>query len=97
MNDEELEKKIKSVGKKAFVQNYELFEDFQRGRISRSDAIEKLVTAKVSNEAGAAIRLGNAKLIFEHNRQYDPLSLVLSSNRVDNQTRDLARQLKASK
>lgn len=34
MNDEELEKKIKSVGKKAFVQNYELFEDFQRGRIS---------------------------------------------------------------
>ncbi|SEG19467.1 hypothetical protein [Vibrio hangzhouensis] len=94
MDDTELDKKLKSVGKAAFVTNYELFQNFTAGRISRADAIEALVTKKVSNEAGAAIRNGNAKLIFESGRELDALDLVLQSNRVNDDIRDLARKLR---
>lgn len=94
MDDIELDKKLKSVGKAAFVSNYELFQNFTAGRISRADAIETLVRQKVSNEAGAAIRIGNAKLIFENGRELDALDLVLQSNRVNNDIRDLARKLR---
>ena len=94
MDDIELDKKLKSVGKAAFVSNYELFQNFTAGRISRAGAIETLVRKKVSNEAGAAIRIGNAKLIFENGRELDALDLVLQSNRVNNDIRDLARKLR---
>ncbi|MFA0388810.1 hypothetical protein BCS71_06655 [Vibrio lentus] len=94
MDDIELDKKLKSVGKAAFVSNYELFRNFTAGRISRADTIDTLVRQKVSNEAGAAIRVGNAKLIFENDRELDALDLVLQSNRVNNDIRDLARKLR---
>ncbi|WP_135385881.1 hypothetical protein [Vibrio tasmaniensis] len=94
MDDTELDKKLKSVGKAAFVSNYELFQNFTAGRISRADAIDTLVSQRVSNEAGAAIRIGNAKLIFENGRELDALDLVLQSNRVNNDIRDLARKLR---
>ncbi|EKO3951973.1 hypothetical protein ACFZI2_000234 [Vibrio fluvialis] len=94
MNDIELDKKLKSIGKAAFVSNYELFKEFSSGRISRADAIEVLVEKNVSNEAGAAIRIGNAKLIFENGRELDALDLILKSNRVNSDIRDLARKLR---
>ncbi|MCU8462382.1 hypothetical protein ABMX64_04635 [Vibrio vulnificus] len=94
MDDTDLDKKLKSVGKAAFVSHYELFLDFTKGEISRADAIETLVRQKVSNEAGAAIRIGNAKLIFENGRELDALELILQSNRVENKIRDLARKLR---
>ncbi|MUH95313.1 hypothetical protein GNP63_01935 [Aliivibrio fischeri] len=97
MDDIELDKKLKSVGKAAFVSNYELFQAFTSGRIARVDAIEVLVTRKVSNLAGAAIRLGNAKLIFENDRKLGALDLILNSNRVNSNIRDLARKLRISK
>ena len=64
MNGEELIRKLNSVGKRAFVENYEIFENFASGNLSRESAIELLVSSGVSNEAGAAIRLGNVKQIF---------------------------------
>lgn len=96
MDDTDLDKKLKSVGKAAFVANYELFQSFSAGRVSRADAIETLVRNKVSNKAGAAIRVGNAKLIFENGRELDALDLVLQSNRVNNDIHDLARKLRCS-
>lgn len=95
MDDVELEKKLKSVGKAAFVNYYSLFENFASKKITRADAIEKLVSEHVSNEAGAAIRVGNAKLIFEHGRQRDALELIFQSNRIDSKLRKLAHQLKS--
>ncbi len=94
MNDIELDKKLKSIGKAAFVSNYELIKEFSSGGISRADAIEVLVKKNVSNEAGAAIRIGNAKLIFENGRELDALDLILKSNRVSSDIRDLARKLR---
>ena len=94
MDDTELEKKLKSVGKAAFVSNFELFQAFASGKLSRADAIETLVNKNVSNEAGAAIRVGNAKLIFENGREHDALAIIVNSNRVSTYVRDLARKLR---
>ena len=69
MNEKQLIRKLNSVGKKAFVENYRIFGSYATGRISRESAIEILVGSEVSNEAGAAIRVGNAKLIFDAQKQ----------------------------
>ena len=78
----DLERKLNSVGRKAFVEYFELFKSYSSGYITREDAIEKLVNLGVSNEAGAAIRVGNAKLIFDAGKAKDALSLVLKSKRI---------------
>ena len=82
MNDDDLIRKLNSVGKQAFVENFLLFQKYAKGDVSRDMAIEELVKLGVSNEAGAAIRVGNAKLIFESSRVADALALVLESKKL---------------
>jgi hypothetical protein len=43
MDAEELIRKLNSVVKKAFVENYENYKSFASGRLSRESAIELLV------------------------------------------------------
>jgi hypothetical protein len=78
----DLERKLNSVGKQAFVENYDIFKKYASGRIAREDAIEQLVKLGVSNEAGAAIRVGNAKLIFDAGKTLEALNLVLEAKRM---------------
>ena len=85
MNHEELIRKLNSVGKKAFVENYEIFCRFAAGSITRESAIEILVSTGVSNVSGAAIRLGNAKQIFKANKQKEALEIICNSQRVPGQ------------
>jgi len=89
----DMERKLNSVGKQAFVEQYELFQRFAAGSISREDAIAKLVDQGVSNEAGAAIRVGNAKLIFENAWESEALRLVLASKRLHHTILSEARSL----
>lgn len=86
MNEEELTRKLNSVGKKVFVENYETFKHFAIGRISRESAVDVLVCKGVSNDAGAAIRLGNAKQIFKANKQKEALEIICNSQRVPRQS-----------
>ena len=46
MNEEQLIRKLNSVGKKAFVENYKIFESHATGRISREFAIDTLVSSE---------------------------------------------------
>jgi len=64
MEKEDFIRKLNSVGKRAFVENFDIFERYSSGRISKEQARAALVALGVSNDAGANIRLGNAKLIF---------------------------------
>ena len=82
MNDDELTRKLNSIGKQIFVKHFALFEQYGLGRITRAQAIDELVKLGVSNKAGAGIRAGNAKLIFEANRAQDALSIIIESNRI---------------
>lgn len=89
----DMERKLNSVGKQAFVEHYELLQRFAAGSISREDAIAKLVDQGVSNDAGAAIRVGNAKLIFENAWESEALRLVLASKRLPHTVVSEARNL----
>ncbi len=86
MNKEELNRKLNSVGKQVFVEHFELFQKYAYERLSREQAIEELVSLGVSNDSGAGIRVGNAKLIFEAGKEMDALSIILDSKRIPSST-----------
>ena len=93
MKGTEMERKLNSVGKQAFVDHYELFMKHAMGQISRQDTIANLVDKGVSNDAGAAIRVGNAKVIFDNGWERDALRLVLASRRLPHTVVSKARAL----
>lgn len=82
MNNTELVRKLESVGKQGFVDHFELFQRYASGRVSKEDCIGTLVDEGVSNEAGAKIRAGNAKLIFESRREREALRIISESQRL---------------
>ena len=89
----DVERKLNSVGKQAFIENFALFQDYASGRITRDSAIEKLVSLGVSNESGAAIRVGNAKLIFNNQSVPEALKLVLQSKRMTDSIINKAKRI----
>jgi hypothetical protein len=93
MNQDDLIRKLNSVGKQAFVERYDIFKKHASGQINRNKAIDELVKLGVSNEAGASIRVGNAKLIFEAHREADALNIILESNRLPTSVKSEARKL----
>lgn len=93
MKLEELARKLNSVGKRIFVAHYDLFEDYAEGRLSRNQIIRELVRLNISNEAGAAIRVGNAKLIFEAHKEMEAIAIILQSERIFLSTRLAAQKL----
>jgi hypothetical protein len=92
MNDDELIRKLNSIGKTAFVLYFDLFKSYSQGMLSKSEIIEQLVNQDVSNESGAAIRCSNAILVFRAGREVDALWLVLDS-KLDVQLKTRAEQI----
>ena len=82
MNEDGVIRKLQSVGKAVFVEYFCAFEDYAAGKMTRQACIDLLVRAAVSNDAGAAIRCGNAKALFDANRAIDALTIVAESERV---------------
>ena len=80
MNEQELIRKLNSVGKTIFVTYFSTFQSYSKGVISKEDCINVLVSNKVSNDNGAAIRCGNAKRIFDEGMECDALIIVTESN-----------------
>lgn len=93
MDKDDLIRKLNSVGKTAFAMHYDLFQDYAQGVLSKEQAIEGLL--QISNPAGAAIRLSNAKPIFQAGLERDALALVMSSNRISDEARDAATKMEA--
>lgn len=96
MNNDELVRKLNSVGKTVFVFNFSLFESYYSGEVSKASAMQTLVEGGVSNEAGAAIRCSNAILIFRAGREIDALNLVVESRLADD-VKSQAEELIAAK
>jgi len=76
---DDLIRKLNSVGKRAFVENYLLFQSYATGKVSKEEAIDQLVKLGVSNESGASIRLSNAKAIFANSHSKDALVIIVES------------------
>jgi hypothetical protein len=95
MNRTDLIRKLNSIGKQAFVEHFYLFKNHASGRINRNDAVDELVNLGISNEAGAGIRVGNAKLIFEAQQEADALGIILESKRLPISVIGEARRLRS--
>ena len=93
MNENELIRKLNSVGKAAFVEYFNVFQSYGDGCISKGECIEHLVSAGVSNDSGAAIRCSNAKLIFQSQMSSNALKLITESKRLSSDVMRQARKL----
>ena len=93
MDEQELIRKLNSVGKKIFVEYFLIFQSFAKGMKSKEDCIDLLVANKVSNESGAAIRCGNAKLIFKAKMECRALEIVTESTRLSYDIIDNAQKI----
>lgn len=93
VNENELVRKLNSVGKSIFVEYFLIFKEYSSGKLSKEECIELLVSSKVSNDAGAAIRCGNAKLIFESQGECDALNIIIKSSRLSSIIVNKAKQL----
>lgn len=97
MNQEVLIRKLNSVGKAIFVEYFNTFQSYSCGIISKEKCIDLLVKNKVSNDNGAAIRCGNAKQIFDAEKEYDALLIVTKSEQISGSVTAKARKLIDSK
>lgn len=93
MNENELVRKLNSVGKKAFIMCFDLYQNYAEGKISKESCVSQQVAIGLSNESGAAIRCGNAKAIFQGQMVGEALQIISSSNRVPAETVNGAREL----
>jgi len=66
MNEDYLRRKLYSVGHGKFVEYFDVFKNYSKGRINKITAIDKLVKGGAGNSNGSAIRCGNAKIIFDN-------------------------------
>ncbi len=93
MNENELVRKLNSVGKKAFIMCFDLYLDYAEGKISKMSCVSQQVAIGLSNERGAAIRCGNAKAIFQGQMVREALEIISSSTRIPMETVNGAREL----
>ena len=97
MNNEDLARKLNSVGKSAFIKYYGIFQSYGQNQISREDCIERILADGISNESGASIRCSNAKLIFQEGKQCDALRIICESQKLPSAiVKTAKRMLKAT-
>lgn len=88
----DVNKKLKSIGKKIFVDFYYDFKDIN----TRKEVLaKKLLNENINAQTldGQLIRIGFARKIFEENEQLEALKIIISSNRVDGETIKKAQQI----
>lgn len=78
MDMNELEKALKSIGKKSFVEDYDVYSD---SKITKNGKVE-ILTKKYS-ENGATIRVSFAEKNFKHGKQNEALNIIVKSTRLD--------------
>ena len=96
MTKAKLQKELKMSGKAAFVDHFDLFREYAMGTRSRTECIEELVRCGRSNSAGAGMRCGAAKRIFNANRELNALRIICDSNVSGDVRRQAAGCLKSA-
>lgn len=78
MEKEKLEKALKSIGKKSFIEDYEVYSNQQLPPTKRTE----ILSEKYSS-AGAAIRFSFADDIFQNSKQKEALTGCLLINTLE--------------
>jgi len=90
VDDKKLERSLNSIGKACFVNHYELFRDKSCADVLF--VVDFLVKNEQYTNAGAQIRVSDAKAIFNAGRQVDALKIIVQSQRLPQESVDKARQ-----
>ena len=93
MTEAKLKKELRMSGKAAFVDHFDLFREYATGSRSRTECIEELVRSGRSNSAGAGMRCGAAKRIFNAGSELDALRIIFVSSVDEEIRRQAARRL----
>ena len=93
MDDQQLDRCLRSIGKGCFVK---YFEEFSNSRYSREDLIEILMSTEGYEESGSRTRVSQSRRIIQSGRADDALQMVIASERLPNDVRELARALRSS-
>ena len=88
MNDDQLERSLRSIGKGCFV---EYFCQFADQSLSNRDVIEVLMRQEDYEESGSRTRVRQARRIIESGRTEDALRNVIRSERIPNYGRIAAK------
>lgn len=92
MNQELLEKKLRSIGKEIFV---EYFEEFRNLTVDREELAIKLLeeNPKANSLAAQKTRISNARKIFELKMEREALVNIIESDRLNENIREKAKRI----
>lgn len=87
-----IDKKLKSIGKKIFVDYYYDFKDMN---LDKNALAQKLFdeNPKAEKISGQIMRIGFARQIFSDNAQKEALEIIYSSKRLDAETIKKAQKI----
>ena len=88
IDTKELERALKSIGKKSFIEDYEVYSN---QNLTFTRKIE-ILSEKYSTN-GATIRLSFARNIFKHGKQREAITLVIDSPRISSDVKVQANNL----
>jgi hypothetical protein len=91
MNSTELEKALKSIGKKSFVEDFTVY---SKSSLSKNEKVTML--SEKYSENGAMIRVSFAEKIFLNKLDESALEIIIDSPRIENIIREKATLLLAS-
>jgi len=87
MNDEQLDRSLRSIGKECFVKNFEAFSD---PKIKDYELIDLLMKNEGYAETGARTRVSQSRRIIREGRKKDALMEITKSERLSGQVRKKA-------
>ena len=90
MDDKQLERAIKSIGKACFVKYYELFRDPTR---SNEDLVELLMKREGYTEAASRTRVSRSRQIIQSGNGPKILREILQSDRLEDDIINKAKEL----
>ncbi|TQR14734.1 hypothetical protein [Psychrobacillus soli] len=92
MNQELLEKKLRSIGKEIFV---EYFEEFRDLNVDREELSKKLLkdNPKAISLDAQKTRISNARKIFELKMEKEALENIVKSDRLKDNIREKAKRI----
>ncbi|EAT12333.1 hypothetical protein HF888_14840 [Bermanella marisrubri] len=94
MNDDQLDRSLRSIGKACFVKYFAEFSDLA---ISSEDLIDMLMQQEGYTESGCKTRISNSRRIISSGRQDEALAMIIASERVEAEIVDKARELRRNK
>ncbi|MEW9053952.1 MAG: hypothetical protein AB2392_22555 [Neobacillus sp.] len=88
MNTEKLENALKSIGKKSFVEEYEVY-----SKHNMSSKLKINLLSEKYSKNGATIRVSFAEEIIKNKKQKEALEIIINSPRITYEVKEKAKTI----